>query len=289
LCGDRELDAGHRRRAARRGRDDEPDRGATLDGSRSVRDRRPDDRCAGGRGCGTGGRRGVGGSGAVRKRDLHPGTARRRLHSPAQRGRGRDRRRHGTGCPDLAAQLQAGSRVTRPVLRSLAIASAFAAVLTGLAAPAGAVNIPSPCPSPAASGSRCVAQNASPYDELKTRLGGDLARALSTQQKLSAALAEAAATEVMLADQLTQEESKITDLQNQVASLDQEISDLEARIAIEREQISALARAMYERPASFLDLIASSGDLGQALASSADLVVAGQRAHALQERLSSDL
>ena len=109
--------------------------------------------------------------------------------------------------------------MTRSVLRSLAIASGFAAVLTGLAAPAGAVNIPSPCPSPAASSSRCVAQHSSPYDELEARLGGDLAQALSTQQKLSAALAEAAATEVMLADQLTQEESKVTDLQNQVASL----------------------------------------------------------------------
>ena len=46
---------------------------------------------------------------------------------------------------------------------------------------------------------------------------------------------------------------------------------------------------MYRRPDSFLDILASSGNLADALASSADLVVAGQRAHALQEQLKADL
>jgi murein DD-endopeptidase MepM/ murein hydrolase activator NlpD len=169
------------------------------------------------------------------------------------------------------------------------MASAFAAVIAGLAAPASAASSPTACPGPVASGSRCTSQSSSPYDELKARLGGDLALALTTQQKLSAALAEATATELMLAAQLTQEEAKITDLQDQISQLDQEISDLQDRIQTEREQISALARAMYERPDSLLDLIANSGDLGQALASSADLIVAGQRAHALQDQLQSDL
>jgi len=171
----------------------------------------------------------------------------------------------------------------------LLIAAALAILVAGHASPAAAVASPSPCPSPAASGSRCVTQSSSEYDQLKLRLSADLAAALSTQQQLSAAVAQASATALLLADELTQEEARITELQDKIAQLDQQISDLDARIAVEKEQVSALARAMYRRPDSFLDILASSGNLADALASSADLVVAGQRAHALQEQLKADL
>jgi murein DD-endopeptidase MepM/ murein hydrolase activator NlpD len=46
---------------------------------------------------------------------------------------------------------------------------------------------------------------------------------------------------------------------------------------------------MYRQPASFLDLFASAGNLADALAASADLIVAGQRAHTLQDHLTADL
>jgi murein DD-endopeptidase MepM/ murein hydrolase activator NlpD len=148
----------------------------------------------------------------------------------------------------------------------------------------------STCPGPAAaSSSRCVNQSPSVYDKLRQRLGGDLAKALAEQQKLSTAVDEASASAQLLSDELTSEEARIADLQDKVAQLDQQIADLQARIAVEREQISTLARAMYRQPNSFLDILASSGSLSDALTRTADLIVAGQRAHVLQKRLQSDL
>ena len=177
--------------------------------------------------------------------------------------------------------------------RPFALASVIAtiAVLAVHIPPATAVDS-SPCPSPAstASGARtCVNQSTSPYDELEKRLGGDIAKGLATQQKLTEAVNEAAAYVQLLTAQLTTEEGRVAALQDQVAQLDQEIADLASRIDVERQQVAALAVAMYRQPASFLDIIASSGNLGQALSAAADLVVAGQRAHALQARLQADL
>ena len=177
--------------------------------------------------------------------------------------------------------------------RPLALASVIAtiAVMAVHIPPAAAVDS-SPCPSPATavSGARtCVNQSPSGYDELEKRLGGDVARALATQRKLVTAVNKAAAYEQVLTAQLTTEENRVAALQDQVAQLDKEIADLQSRIEVERQQVAALARAMYRQPASFLDIIASSGNLGQALSAAADLVVAGQRAHALQSQLQADL
>jgi murein DD-endopeptidase MepM/ murein hydrolase activator NlpD len=162
-----------------------------------------------------------------------------------------------------------------------------------LQAPAARADNPSPCatPSPAvASSSRtCPDPNQSALDQLKARLGGDLAKALTTQQKLSLAVDEAAASEQILSDELTVEETRVAAIQAEIDQLDLEIADLQTRIDAEKEQIATLARALYRRPASFLDIIASSGSLSDALTATADMIVAGQRAHALQDRLQSDL
>ena len=50
-----------------------------------------------------------------------------------------------------------------------------------------------------------------------------------------------------------------------------------------------MSRAIYRQPDSFWLLIARSGNLREALVATADAVVAGQRAHALQTRLEADL
>ncbi len=172
---------------------------------------------------------------------------------------------------------------------SAGLVGALAVLLLAQAVPASATPSPSPCPSPAASNSRCTNPSSSPYDQLKLRLNADLAAALTTQQQLSATVAQTSATALLLADEITQDEAKISDLQSRLVQLDQQISDLDARIVVEKEQVSSLARALYQQPDSFLDIIANSGNVGDALAMSADLVVAGQRAHALQDRLKSDL
>jgi murein DD-endopeptidase MepM/ murein hydrolase activator NlpD len=127
------------------------------------------------------------------------------------------------------------------------------------------------------------------YAKLAARLGGDLAQALTTQEKLNAALDQTAVSEQVVTDQITQEEAIIADLEDQVAQLDVQIQDTQDRIDVERAQIAAMARAAYRQPRSLLQIIARAGSLREALVSTIDLVVAGDRAHALQTRLAADL
>lgn len=159
---------------------------------------------------------------------------------------------------------------------------------------AGATS-PSPCPSPSASsGARttCPAAadpNQAAYDLLKTRLGGDIAQALDAEQKLNATLDSFAATEQLLTAEVAQEESVISDLEDQIARLDLQIADTQARIEVEKQQLASLSRAIYRQPDSLWLLIARTGNLQEALLATADAVVAGQRAHALQTKLEADL
>ena len=127
------------------------------------------------------------------------------------------------------------------------------------------------------------------YQQLATRLGGDLAQALTTQERLNAALDQTAVSEQVVTDQITQEEAVIADLEDQVAQLDVQIQDTQDRIDVERAQVAAMARAAYRQPRSLLQIIARAGSLREALVSTYDLVVAGDRAHALQSRLEADL
>jgi len=71
--------------------------------------------------------------------------------------------------------------------------------------------------------------------------------------------------------------------------LDQQIEDTQARIEVEKDQVAAMSRAIYREPPSFWMLIARTGSLSEALRATSDMVVAGQRAHALQARLEADL
>ena len=131
--------------------------------------------------------------------------------------------------------------------------------------------------------------NALAYAQLKARLGGDIAEALDTQQRLLAMADGFAASEVAVTDQISSEESLIAKLEDEIAKLDDQINQTQQRIAVEKEQVSVLARAIYRQPDSIWTLIARTGNLHDALMASADMVIAGQRAHALQEKLEADL
>ena len=156
---------------------------------------------------------------------------------------------------------------------------------------------PSPSPSLTATGARtspapCTATSTPQptiYDTLRARLGGDLAKALATQQKLSAALDQTAVSEQVLTDQITQVEAGIADIESQIAALDTQIQDTQDRIDVERTQVAEMARAAYRQPKTLLEVIARAGSLREALVSTFDLVVAGDRAHELQARLEADL
>jgi len=131
--------------------------------------------------------------------------------------------------------------------------------------------------------------NQAAYDLLRNRLGGDLASGLTTQQKLTASLNQTSAAVQILTDQISQQEAAIATLEDQIALLDSQIADTQARIDVEKEQVAAMARALYRQPDSVWMLIARTGNLSQALQATSDMVVAGQRAHALQARLEADL
>jgi murein DD-endopeptidase MepM/ murein hydrolase activator NlpD len=181
------------------------------------------------------------------------------------------------------------------VKRALGAAALALVVMAIQVTPAGATS-PSPCPSPSAASSArvsCAATATDPnqaaYDQLRARLGGDLASALTTQQKLMSILNQTSASVQILTDQVTREETVISNLEDQIAKLDSQIADTQARIDVEKEQVAAMAKAIYRQPDSLWMLIARTGNVSQALQATSDLVIAGQRAHALQARLEADL
>ena len=110
---------------------------------------------------------------------------------------------------------------------------------------------PSPCPSgSAASGARVTCPAATPdpnqaaLDQLRTRLGGDIATGLATQQRLDSALRQTSASVQVLTDEISQEEAVIATLEDQIAQLDTQIADTQARIDVEKQQVAAMAAAM---------------------------------------------
>jgi len=181
------------------------------------------------------------------------------------------------------------------VRRTLAAAVVVGAMLSLQVSTAGATT-PTLCPSPAAASDSRITCPAAPvdpnqaaYDLLKTRLGGDIVNALDASQRLTATLNQFVATERILTANVAREEAVIADLEAQIARLDVQIADTQARIEVEKQQLAAMSRAIYRQPDSFWLLIARSGNLREALVATADAVVAGQRAHALQTRLEADL
>ena len=131
--------------------------------------------------------------------------------------------------------------------------------------------------------------NQAAYAALSARLGGDIANALTAEHRLSITLDQFAGIELGLTAQVAQEEATIARLQAEIAALDAQIADTQARIEVEKQELAVLTRALYRQPDSFWILIARTGNLHEALIATADAVVAGQRAHALQDRLQADL
>ena len=178
--------------------------------------------------------------------------------------------------------------------RLLVATGLVGAFLAAQVSSAGATDA-SPCPtSTTSSGSRvsCPAPtdpNQAAYDQLKTRLGGDVARALAAQQRLRRTLDQFAGIEQSLTAEVAQEEAVVAQLEQQIATLDSEIVDTQERIDVEKQELAVLSRAIYREPDSFWLLLARTGNLHDALMATADAVVAGQRAHALQNRLEADL
>ena len=109
--------------------------------------------------------------------------------------------------------------------------------LIGLLVPGGISVSYATCPAPgvsAASGARVTCPpapdpNQAAYAKLRKRLGGDVARALASQEQLSIALLESAASEQNLKTHIASEEAKVAALEAQISQL--ETADLSTRRA----------------------------------------------------------
>src|SRR6266849_4332871 len=178
-------------------------------------------------------------------RDLRPGPSRRGTHLDEIHRRRSHRGGPGAGRAHGDARLSQVSRVRRGAAGVVTLALLLSVVLFH------ARVAYSTCGSSAASSvaassapvAPCQVAPAPPtvYDVLRARLGGDIARALTTQEQLSTALDQTAASEQVLSDQIYQEEARIADLEDQVALLDTQIQDTQDRIDVERAQVAAMA------------------------------------------------
>ncbi len=180
-------------------------------------------------------------------------------------------------------------------MKRLVVAAGLVGAFLAIQVPGARATDPSPCPTPGTSSSSRVScpapadPNQAAYDQLKKRLGGDVARALTAQQRLRRTLDQFAGIEQSLTAEVAQEEATIARLEQQIAALDSEIVDTQERIEVEKKELAVMSRAIYREPDSFWLLVARTGNLHDALIATADAVVAGQRAHALQDRLQADL
>ncbi|MDQ6692337.1 MAG: peptidoglycan DD-metalloendopeptidase family protein, partial [Candidatus Dormibacteraeota bacterium] len=153
------------------------------------------------------------------------------------------------------------------------------------AAPAPATDVTAAaCSTPTTTASQSAA-----YDQLRRRFTGDMAQALSTQSRLTATLDKEHRQAQALSSQIRQQKTRITALEKQVRDLDRQIGITQGRITVEKAQVGAMARAIYRQPISLPLLLARSGSIRDALQLTAELMIAGERAHAVQARLESDL
>jgi murein DD-endopeptidase MepM/ murein hydrolase activator NlpD len=146
----------------------------------------------------------------------------------------------------------------------------------------------------AASGARVTCPpapdpNQAVYTKLRKRLGGDVARALASQEQLSIALLESAASEQNLNAHIATEEATIATLEAQIAQLETDISNTQSQIDMEQAQLATLALAISRQPDSLLVAMARAGNLHDALVAAADLIVASQRANDLETSLQTDM
>ncbi len=126
-------------------------------------------------------------------------------------------------------------------------------------------------------------------NDVSVRLGGDLAGALSAEIQLSQALQQNAQQQDSLQRSLLATTERIAQLDASIAARQAEIEATQARIVAERAALAALARELYREPGSLLERLAHSGNLRDALTSTADLEAAGRRGGQLETALVNDL
>ena len=126
-------------------------------------------------------------------------------------------------------------------------------------------------------------------DQIRARLGSNLADALAAQQQLKKSLEDNAAQQQVVRGKITDAEDKIATLNGEILDAQQREADKTLRIEAERAQLSELARAIYVAPTSVLVVLAEARSLSDLLTRISDLNVAGSRATDIKRNLSNDL
>ncbi len=154
---------------------------------------------------------------------------------------------------------------------------------------ASAAATPPSAPPPLAAAPAAASDQQRLVNDVNARLGGDLAGALSAQIQLSHALQQNAQQQDSLQRSLLATTTRIAQLDASIAARQAQIDATQARILAERAALAALARELYREPGSLLERLAHSGNLRDALTSTADLEAAGHRGGQLETALVNDL
>ena len=129
---------------------------------------------------------------------------------------------------------------------------------------------------------------AATIDQVRARLGSNIADALAAQDQLTKSLSDNAEQQRQLQAKVDAANSRLLELDAQVARLDSEIAITERRSEVERSQIASLARAIYVQPGSVLVMLAQARSIKELFTRVADLASAGSRARSLKVELAKD-
>jgi murein DD-endopeptidase MepM/ murein hydrolase activator NlpD len=126
-------------------------------------------------------------------------------------------------------------------------------------------------------------------DQVRQQLGGGVANALATVQRLTDTLDQNTAEQDRIEERIQASQDQMDALDDEISRLDDDIATTQDRVDTERAEVGVLARALYQEPDSLLLRLLRAGSLSDLLTQTSDLTKAAVRADVLKGRLSSDL
>ena len=126
-------------------------------------------------------------------------------------------------------------------------------------------------------------------DQVRLKLGSNLADALSAQTQLDRSLKDNAEQQVAVQNRIADADARIAATDAEIDRLQRRIAATEIQVDLERRQLSALARAIYTQPQSLIVMLAEARSLSDMLTRTSDVESAGRRARSLKLRIEADL
>lgn len=188
-------------------------------------------------------------------------------------------------------------RTALPVLACVTLLLAAVAQPAAASAPpppspacSSASPAPSPPPNPTSSPSAadlCAQQRL--LDQVRQRLGTNLATALAIQEQLRTSLEENERAQSALTAQIATAREEEAVLDAKLAELTDAENVTQQSIQADRSRAAALARSVYLSPDSFLVLLIRAGSLQELIAAASDSFAAGSRTAADEHLLDANL